>query len=469
MTASGTERNCTTSAGLAGWVLFDWAMQPYFTLVTTFVFAPYFATRLAGEPVAGQAWWGYATAAAGLVIAVLSPVLGALADASGRHKPWIAGFGAMMMVGACLLWFARPGHPGAVPLALGAFAVGTIGAEFATVFNNAMMPRLVSADRLGRLSGTGWAVGYVGGLVSLILVLGFVVTDAATGSTLAGLTPPFGWALHADAGARATGPIAAAWFALFVLPMFLFTPDSHQHPRTSEAIGAGLAGFAETVRDLRAIPGLGRFLIANMVYTDGLVALFAFGGIYGAGMFGWSAIELGLFGVLATVTGTIGAFAGGRLDDRFGSRAVIVAALAGLILTLGVILSTDPHHVAFVVPIAGRAAGDVSLYAGLGDKIFLIAGTIVGLLAGPLQASSRTQLARLVPAASSGRFFGLFALSGKLTSFLGPLAVGIVTHWCGDQRAGAAVLLGFLGVGMALAATVASPPVPVSDGSAASR
>ncbi len=441
----------TSRAGLVGWVMFDWAMQPYFTLVTTFVFAPYFAAHLARDPATGQAQWGYATAFAGLVIAVLSPVLGSIADALGRHKPWVAAFGVLMMLGSSVLWLAAPGHPAAVVLALSGFVIGTIGAEFATVFNNAMMSRLVPSSELGRLSGTGWAVGYVGGLVSLILVLGFLAADPATGKTLLGLSPLFGLDPVTSGGARATGPLSALWFVVFALPMFFFTPDSRHGGRAAETIGAGLARLADTVRELRAMPGLGRFLLANMVYTDGLVALFAFGGIYAAGVFGWTTIELGLFGILLTITGSIGAYLGGRLDDRFGSKTVVLTALTILIAMLALVVSIDRTHVFFAVEVAPGGAG---LYAGVAAKLYLAAGGLIGLAAGPLQAASRTQLARMAPADAVGRYFGFFALSGKVTSFMGPLAVALVTDWSDSQRAGAGVLAVFLVTGFVLMAGV---------------
>src|SRR5215470_13263918 len=167
-----TERTYPPRAAVVSWIFFDWAAQPYFTLITTFVFAPYFATSVAPDPAAGQSLWGFAMAAAGLVIALLSPVLGAIADAAGRRKPWIAAFGALLVIGSCLMWFGRPGDVSVIPLLLLAYGIATIGVEFATVFNNAMMPALVPPERIGRLSGTGWATGYIGGIISLILVLG---------------------------------------------------------------------------------------------------------------------------------------------------------------------------------------------------------------------------------------------------------------------------------------------------------
>ena len=168
-------------AAVISWIFFAWAAEPFFTLITTFVFAPYFATHVASDPASGQALWGFATAAAGLMIALMSPVLGAIADASGRRKPWIAAFGALLVIGSCLMWFGRPGDVSVIPPLLLAYGIATIGVEFATVFNNSMMPTLVPPDEIGRLSGTGWATGYVGGILSLILVLGFLAASPETG------------------------------------------------------------------------------------------------------------------------------------------------------------------------------------------------------------------------------------------------------------------------------------------------
>src|SRR5688572_4899105 len=174
---------------LVGWVLFDWACQPFFTLVATFVFAPYFVTVLASNPIEGQALWGYATAAAGLALALVSPVLGSLGDASGPKKPWIAGCGVVQITAAAALWYLETA---AVTLALVAFAIATVAIEVAIVFNNAMMAHLAPPERLGSLSGTGWAAGYAGGLVSLAIVLGLLAAVPETGRTLFGVEPLFG-------------------------------------------------------------------------------------------------------------------------------------------------------------------------------------------------------------------------------------------------------------------------------------
>src|SRR5450755_2789829 len=237
-------------AAVISWIFFDWAAQPYFTLITTFVFAPYFATHVAPDAASGQALWGFATAAAGMLIALMSPVLGAIADSSGRRKPWIAAFGALLVIGASLMWFGKPGDVSVIPALLLAFGIATIGVEFATVFNNAMMPTLVPPDRIGRLSGTGWATGYVGGIISLILVLGFLAANPATGRTLFGFVPLFGLDPVSHQGDRITGPLTGIWFIIFVLPMFLLTPDYPAKLPLRAAMRTGLLGLKQTLGEL---------------------------------------------------------------------------------------------------------------------------------------------------------------------------------------------------------------------------
>jgi MFS transporter, UMF1 family len=442
-------------AAIAGWLLFDWAAQPYFTLVTTFVYAPYFASAVAANPVQGQALWGYATAGAGLVIALCSPAFGAIADAAGGRKPWIAGFGVVLVLASSALWLGKPNDPATIPIALAAFAVGVIAVEFATVFNNAMMPTLVPPERIGSLSGTGWAIGYVGGLVSLVVTLGLLAADPVSGKTLLGTTPLFGLDPAMREGDRASGPLSAVWFVLFVLPLFLFTPDQPRKLPVAVAVRQGLATLANTLRMLPRHRDTALFLVANMIYADGLVALFAFGGIYAAGTFGWHTIEIGIFGILLTVTGTIGALVGGRLDDRHGPKPVILGSLAILIVVGVGILSIGRDHVGFVIPVEPPTPGD-GLYGSVAERVYVLLGLLIGLAAGPLQAASRTLLVRLAPNDRVTQYFGLLALSGKVTSFLGPLLVATVTAALASQKAGMAVLIAFFAIGATLLSRVAA-------------
>src|SRR4030088_986302 len=247
---AGMQQNYPPRSAVISWIFFDWAAQPYFTLITTFVFAPYFATHVASDPASGQALWGFATAAAGLMIALISPVLGAIADASGRRKPWIAAFGALLVIGSCLMWFGKPRDPRVIHPLLLAYGIATIGVEFATVFNNAMMPSLVPPEKIGRLSGTGWATGYVGGILSLILVLGFLAASPDTGRTLFGFMPLFGLDPVTHQGDRISGPLTGIWFIIFVLPMFIFTPDYPARHSARDALREGLIELRQGLREL---------------------------------------------------------------------------------------------------------------------------------------------------------------------------------------------------------------------------
>jgi len=457
MTAPDAGLAAPLSAGRTGypprravisWIFFDWAAQPYFTLITTFVFAPYFATHVAPDAAQGQSLWGLATAAAGLLIALLSPVLGAIADASGRRKPWIAGFGALLVIGSGLMWFGRPGDPGVIAPLLVAYAIATIGAEFATLFNNAMMPTLVPAERIGRLSGSGWATGYIGGILSLILVLGFLAAGPSTGRTLFGLHPLFGLDPLTYQGDRFSGPLTAIWFVIFVLPMFLLTPDYPSRRPLRQAVREGLASLRHNLAELPRQRSMAAFLLANMIYTDGLVSLFAFGGIYAAGTFGWNTIQLGSFGILLAVAGTLGGWLGGKLDDQFGPKRVIAGSMGVLLAAIVVILTVDRDTVLFI-PVAPPVAG-AALFAAPAERAYLALGCLIGFAGAPLQAASRSLLIRLAPPDRVAQYFGLFALTGKVTSFVGPLLIGLVTAATASQKAGMSVLVAFFLAGLVL-------------------
>src|SRR5216684_4584924 len=454
--SAGLQRIYPRRAAVISWIFFDWAAQPYFTLITTFVFAPYFTTHVASDPASGQALWGFATAAAGLMIALMSPVLGAIADASGRRKPWIAAFGALLVIGSCLMWFGKPGDPTVIPPLLLAYGIATIGVEFATVFNNAMMPSLVPPDNIGRLSGTGWATGYVGGILSLFLVLGFLAADPDTGRTLFGFVPLFGLDPVTHQGDRITGPLTGIWFIVFVLPMFLLTPDYPAKRPVSEALREGLADLSQTLSELPKRKSLAAFLLANMIYTDGLVSLFAFGGIYAAGTFGWSTIQIGSFGVILAIAGTFGAWFGGKLDDRLGPKRVITGSMLILLSSIVAILLVDKDSILFMKVAA--PVPDGALFSGAAERAYLLLGCLIGAAGGPLQAASRTLLIRLAPQDRIAQYFGLFALTGKVTSFVGPLLIGAITAITASQKAGMAVLVVFFVAGLALLARVGDEP-----------
>ncbi|MEC9216215.1 MAG: MFS transporter, partial [Pseudomonadota bacterium] len=288
------------------WCLYDWANSALPTVVTTFVFAAYFAKAVVGDETEGTFLWGQATAAAGLLVAVTGPVLGAVADRAGRRKPWIGGFTLVAVLACAGLWFVAPDR-GYIALALGLVIVTTAAFEFASVFYNAMLPDLVAANRLGRVSGWGWGIGFLGGLSALALVLVVFVNPAAA---------PFGLDKGAAEHIRAAMVAAALWFAVFALPLFLFTGEA-SGPRQplAAAARAGLGDLWRTLRTVRRQPQLLRFLLARMAYADGLATLFALGGIYAAGTFAMDFDEIILFAIALNVTAGLGAIAFAWLDD----------------------------------------------------------------------------------------------------------------------------------------------------------
>ncbi len=464
---AGKQQNYPSRAAIVSWILFAWAAEPFFTLITTFVFAPYFATHVATDPASGQALWGFATAAAGLTIASMSPVLGAVADASGHRKPWIAAFGALLVAGSCLMWFARPGEITAIPGLLAAYGLATMGVEFAIVFNNSMMPTLVPPERIGRLSGTSWAIGYVGGILSLVLVLGFFAARPETGRTLFGLTPLFGLDPASHQGDRITGPLTAIWFIVFASPMFLFTPDYPAKRPISAATREALTELKRTLLELPKQRSMAAFLLANMIYTDALVSLFAFGGIYAAGTFGWNTIQIGTFGIILAIAGTFGAWLGGKLDDKLGPKRVITASMLILLFSIVAILTVDEQTILFVNVTPPKP--NQALFSSAAERAYLVLGCLIGMAGGPLQAASRTLLIRMAPKERITQYFGLFALSGKITSFVGPLLIATITAVTASQKAGMAVLILFFIVGLAVLGRVRHEGESFNAGSDARR
>lgn len=419
MAASANSPDARMRRARISWCIYDWANSAFPTIIVTFVFATYFTTSVAESEVVGTVQWGYAFSASGLAIAFLSPIFGAMSDHAGPRKPWLALFSAVAVCAAGLTWFVEPSL-GFVVLALTLFAVGNTAFEMGMVFYNSMLVDLASREQMGRLSGWGWGLGYFGGLACLVLAyLSFISPEAP----LFGLDKSEGAREHV----RVTGPLVAVWFALFALPVFLFTPD-----RASTGLGAavairrGLATLWATLRRVREYANLARFLLARLVYIDGLNTLFAFGAIYAAGTFGMGMAEIFQFAIALNITAGIGAILFGYIDDRIGSKTTIVLALIGMI-ALGVPLLVVESK---------------WMFWGLAVPL--------GLFMGPTQAASRTMMARLTPEGMEAEMFGLFAFSGKVTAFLGPAVLAWATAAFDSQRAGMATVIVFMLAGLLL-------------------
>ena len=413
--------------GIWSWMLFDWAAQPFHTLILTFIFAPYFAGYVAADSVTGQVQWGYAAAIAGVIIAFLSPIFGAISDATGPRKPWIFLFSILAVAGSWSLWWGTPGgSDSAVVWALGAFIIAMFGFEFAGVFINAMMPDLVPREKLGRLSGNSWALGYVAGLLTLIIVLATMASNDE-GNTLLGSPPLFGIDAAAKEGERAVGPLTAVWYIVFVIPLFLFTPDTIKRVAVSGAVQKGLSDLMVTLRRLPSNKSLFAYLASSMFYRDALNGLYTFGGIYAKGVLDWSIVQIGIFGILANITGVAGAYFGGRMDDRFGPKAVVTVSIIVLIVSCATIISTS-NDSAFFVPVGTGSA--------IPDIVFYVCGGLIGAAGGALQAASRTLMADQAEPGRMTEAFGLYALSGKATAFMAPFLIAVFTDISDSQRVG---------------------------------
>lgn len=402
------------------WALYDWANSAFTTLVVTFIYATYFTRAMAPDEVTGTAWWSRGVAISAILIAVLSPLMGAVADRGGMRKRFLALSTAVCVVTTAALAFIAPGGGTAALVAIVLFVIANIAFEMSGLFNSAFLPSIASPERIGRISGYGWGLGYVGGLVCMVIALvGFVQPEV----------PWFGMSTEAGWNVRATNLLVAVWYALFALPMFLNVPERKVVGGKVDVAGA-FRSLAQTVRDVRRYGEVVKFLAARLIYNDGLVTIFAFGGIYAAGTFGFALSEVIIFGIVLNVASGIGAVLFGFVDDRLGGRNTVLITLAGLILA------------ALIAVLAPTATW------------FWVAGILVGIFVGPNQSASRSLMGRLVPEKHETEFFGFFAFSGKATAFLGPLLLGVVTTMFDSQRAGVATVVGFFLVGGLVLLTV---------------
>ncbi len=414
----------TTRRAVFSWCLYDWANSAFNTVIGTFVFSVYFARGIYGDETAGSAVWGFTLGAAGLVVAVTSPVLGAIADCGGARKPWLGVFVALTLLATALLWYATPDRS-MVVFVLTCVVIASIAFELANVFYNAMLEDVAPPGMIGRVSGWAWGLGYAGGLCCLLVALiGFIQPEQ----------PLFGLSKEESENIRATAVLVALWFGLFSVPLFLFTPDMPANGMSiRKAVTAGLAQLVQTLRDVRHYRNIVRFLIASALYRDGLVTLFAMGGLYAAGTFGMDFEEILIFAIGLNVTAGLGAFGFAWLDDAVGSKKTVFVALIGLI-----------------------GFGAATLF--ISDKTVFIALALgLGIFVGPAQAASRSLMARLSPNELETEMFGLYAFAGKSVAFLGPIFFGLATEAFDSQRAGMATIILFFVAGGAVLVTVREP------------
>lgn len=402
------------------WALYDFANSAFTTLVVTFVYATYFTQAIAADEITGTALWTRGVTITAIAVAVLSPFLGAMADRGGLRKRYLMIATVICVAGTTMTFFAEPGD---VMQALVWVVIANIAYEIGLVFYNAFLPDLAPPDRIGRISGAAWGLGYAGGLVALAIGLFvFVLPEVA----------PFGLDKAMGEHVRATNLLVAAWFAVFAIPAFLFIREERPAERRStwSLFSSTAREMGETFRSLGRYRQIVRLLVARLFYNDGLVTIFSLGGIYAAGTFGFTTEEIIYFGMALNVAAGLGAFLFGFVDDKVGGKKTIYASLVLLCIA--------------------------TLVAVLGQTKAMIwaAGLLVGLAAGPNQSASRSLLGRFVPDDKETEFYGFFAFSGKLTAFMGPLLFGILTTMFETQRAGVAVVLVFFILGALVLTTV---------------
>jgi UMF1 family MFS transporter len=422
-----------------GWFFFDWASQPYNTLLITFIFAPY-VQELIGDGAQAQAAWGFGVGLAGFTIAILAPILGAISDVSGNRLKWIWLFSVLYVVGSWMLWYAAPGDFN-LYTTLFFFGLGMIGMELATIFTNSMLPDLGSKEEIGRISGNGWAFGYAGGLVALVIMLLLLAENAETGTTLIGMSPILGLDPEMREGTRAVGPLTAIWYAVFMIPFFLFVRDPKASKPPKGAVRGALKGLVGTIRNLPGTPSLFAYLGSSMFYRDALNGMYFFGGIYASGVLGWSVVFIGVFGIVAIIFGAIFAVIGGRMDQKFGPKPVIIVSILVLAFVAGSIVFVSRSSVYGIV---------VGADSMLPDITFFVFGALIGAAGGVIQAASRTMMVRQANPDRMAEAFGLYALAGKATSFLAPTLIGIVTTISGSQQIGVSPLIFLFLLGLIL-------------------
>lgn len=431
---SSPDRSIPTGRVVA-WALWDWGSAAFNAVITTFVFTVYLtgslfvnpalvaardaetdvhgpahaAVTAAEAPLSSGLGWGLAIA--GIIVALLAPVLGSRTDGSGRRKLWLAINTFVVVIITALMFFVQ-GSPAYFLFGVVLVAVGTVFYEFATVNYNAMLVQVSTPKTVGKVSGFGWGAGYIGGIVLLLIVYFGLVVESASAPGTGGLLQV------TEAGGfniRLIALIAAVWLLIFSLPVLFAVPEI---PANRRIVKVGFfQSYAVLVRDIGRLWKESRntvlFLIASALFRDGLVGVFTFGGILAQGTFGFSSGQVIIFAIAANVVAGISTFISGRFDDRFGAKPVIVTSLAGLI-------------------IAGLA---VFFAHDLGATAFWIGGLVLCLFVGPAQSASRTFLTRVTPAGREGEVFGLYATTGRAVSFLAPLlfatfvAVGGAQYW----------------------------------------
>lgn len=399
------EKTTGNNKVIFSWALYDFANSAFTTLVVTFIYSTYFTKSIATEAIEGTVFWARAVTISSLLVAFFSPIMGAFADRTNLRKTFLVSATILCIVSTAALYTPLPGE---VLKALTLFVIANFAFEMGMVFYNAFLPEIAPTEKIGRISGYGWALGYIGGLGCLVLALiGLVDTE----------TPWFGFTKINGENIRATNLFVAGWFLLFSIPSFIWLKSYKVMEKTSllENISLSFKQLSVTFKEIKKYQNIFYFLLARIFYNDGLITIFSFGGIYAAGTFNFAFEEILIFGIVLNIAAGFGAFIFGFFDDIIGSKTTIQISNIGL--TIAVVLAV----------------------VAVDKTLFWIAGILVGIFSGPNQAASRSFLARYIPKKMENEFYGFYAFSGKATTFFGPLLFGIFTDIFASQRVGMAI------------------------------
>tara|TARA_Y100000739_G_scaffold83109_1_gene70830 strand:- start:465 stop:1733 length:1269 start_codon:yes stop_codon:yes gene_type:complete len=392
---------------IVSWSFYDFANQPYTTLIITFIYSAFFVNYIAPNEIEGTFLWANAISITAIIVAFISPILGAFADNTGYRKSLLVFFTLLCCLFTSLLYFPDKGD---VSLALCFVIVSNIAFEMGTVFCNSYLKELSTEKNIGRVSGYAWGLGFIGGLISLFIVL--ILDDFTC----------FDIKLAKDVKYIPLG--IGVWFLLFSLPTFLFLKDSKRSRVTKKEISSSFTSIYSTFKEISNYKKVVNFLLARLFYNDGLITIFALGGVYAKVSLGFTLNEVLILGIVLNVFAALGSFVFGLYEDKVGTRNVINISLVILIIST---------LLAFVAP-----------WTNYPKEVFWIAGVLLGSMIGPNQSCSRSYMSQIIPTNKKNEFFGFYALTGKATSFLGPLLFGLITKLHSQQMALLSVVIFFI-------------------------
>ena len=401
------------------WSIYDFANQPFTTITLTFIYSTFFADVIVSGGTQGTVLWGRAITFSSLIIAILSPIMGAIADNGGYRKIFLIFWSWICIVFSFLLYYPLQGE---IFFALTMFCLANIGFEMGGVFLNAYLPEIAPRNKIGRISGYGWSFGYLGGLIALsICYILFISPENPT-------NPLTGNLLNIEnyEHIRIINIFIAVWFAIFSLPTFLFVPDSTKTKKINiKLLASSFISLKNTFNEIKKYKEILKFLIARLIYNDALITIFAFGGIYAKKVFDFGFNDIFLFGIILNITAGLGAFLFGFIDDIIGGKKTIQITNIGFVFAclLAAFAPNLTNFSFFGVEISGRL-------------LFWISGCFIGIFSGPNQAASRSLMGRLTPKNKENEFYGFFAFSGKATAFIGPLLFSSIVAITGNHQYG---------------------------------